>query len=537
MENLYDLIVIGAGPAGLTAGIYMARAKYKTLILEKEKIGGQITITEEVVNYPSVLKTSGEALTKQMAKQAEAFGAEIKLDEVVNLNLEGDIKEIITKTTTYKALTIIIATGANPRKLGFKGEQEFQGRGVAYCATCDGEFFTGKDIFVVGGGFAAAEEAMFLTRFGKSVTMIVREPEMTCASSIIEKVKNHDPKINIRYFTEVKEITGDTFPRRIEFINNQTNETFSYENKEDTFGTFVFAGYVPNTNLIKGKVELDKFGYVLTDENKQTNIPGVFAAGDLCVKNLRQVVTATSDGAIAATSCEKTASELHKKLNIPNLFIAKEEVKIDPKDLKDGQFITSEMIPQLKGLFDQLLKNVVVEAHLNTSDVSDELNIFVSELQGISDKLTVEKINDLQNNQTPYISLKSNGIYANYKFFGVPGGHEFTSFVVTIHRLYGPIKELSNESLNKLKTVNSKVKLDVVVSLSCTKCPGLVMALAHVLSHNSHIELNIYDIAYSTELRDKYKIMSVPCTIINDNEVVFGQKDADDFIEIIKKAA
>ena len=535
MENLYDLIIIGAGPAGLSAGIYMARAKYKTLILEKEKIGGQITITEEVVNYPSVLKTSGEELTKQMAKQAEAFGAEIKIDEVVSLNLENDIKEVITKTKTYRALTIIIATGANPRKLGFKGESEYQGRGVAYCATCDGEFFTNKDIFVVGGGFAAAEEAMFLTRFGKSVSMIIREPEMTCASSIIDKVKNHEPKINLHYFTEVKEISGDDFPRRIEFINNQTNETWSYENKEDTFGTFVFAGYVPNTNLIKGKVELDKFGYVITDENKQTNVSGVFAAGDLCVKNLRQVVTATSDGAIAATSCEKIASELHKKLNIPSLFVENKKVENKFENSKDGQFISAEMLPQLKGLFDQLLDVVTVEAHLNTSQVADELNTFVSELENISSNLKVEKIKDLNSNDIPYITLKNTKEYANYKFFGVPGGHEFTSFVVTIHRLFAQKKELSEVNIEKLNTLKSKVKLDVVISLSCTKCPNLVMAFAHILSYNQNIELNIYDIAYSTKLRDEYKIMSVPCTIINDKDVVFGQKDVDEIIDILTK--
>lgn len=532
MENLYDLVIIGAGPAGLTAGIYMARAKYKTLILEKEKIGGQITITEEVVNYPSVFKTSGEELTKQMAKQAEAFGAEIKIDEVIELKLNQDIKEIVTKTKTYKALTVIVATGANPRKLGFKGEQEYQGRGVAYCATCDGEFFSGKDIFVVGGGFAAAEEAMFLTRFGKSVSMIIREPEMTCATSIIEKVKNHVPKINLHYFTEVKEISGDDFPHHIEFINNQTNETWSYDNKEDTFGTFVFAGYVPNTILLKDKVELDQFGYIITDENRQTNIPGVFAAGDLCVKNLRQVVTATSDGAIAATSAEKIASELHKKLDIPSLFTFKKQEEIHDINRQDGQFISNEMLPQLKGLFEQFNDEVTIITHLNNQTLSTELRAFVNELDGISDKLKVQTHKDISDESVPYITFDKE---ANYKFYGIPGGHEFTSFVVTMHRLFTNKKAISNESTELLKTITKKTVIDVVVSLSCTKCPNLVIALSEILSHNKNIELNIHDIAYAPQLRDKYKIMSVPCTIIDGTSVVFGQKDTDELVKILVK--
>ena len=184
----------------------MARAKPRTLILEKEKIGGQITLTNEVVNYPGVFKATGEELTKEMAKQAVDFGAEIKMENVISLDLEGDIKKVKTASVEYQALSVFIATGAHPRKLNFKGEKEYMGKGIAYCATCDGEFFTGKDIFVIGGGFAAAEEAMFLTRFSENVTMIVREEEMTCAETIIDKVKNHTPKIKIHYNTEIKEV-------------------------------------------------------------------------------------------------------------------------------------------------------------------------------------------------------------------------------------------------------------------------------------------------------------------------------------------
>ena len=169
-QHLYDVIIVGGGPAGLSAAIYMARARYKVLVMEKEKIGGQITITSEIVNYPGVEQSSGKDLTHSMKEQAEAFGAEFAMAEVLDLDLDQDIKVLHTTAGEYKALGVVLATGANPRKLGFKGEKEFQGRGVAYCATCDGEFFTGLEVFVIGGGFAAVEEGIFLTKYAKKVT-------------------------------------------------------------------------------------------------------------------------------------------------------------------------------------------------------------------------------------------------------------------------------------------------------------------------------------------------------------------------------
>ena len=174
MNNLYDVIVIGGGPAGLTAAVYLARAKYRTLVVEKESFGGQITITDEVVNYPGVRRATGKELTETMRAQAESFGAEFMLTEVESLDLSGDIKTVKTARGELKAFGVLLATGAHPRMIGFKGEEEFKGRGVAYCATCDGEFFTGKEVFVVGGGFAAAEEAVFLTKYARHVTILVR---------------------------------------------------------------------------------------------------------------------------------------------------------------------------------------------------------------------------------------------------------------------------------------------------------------------------------------------------------------------------
>lgn len=539
-NNLYDLIVVGAGPAGLTAAIYMSRARYKTLVLEKGDIGGQITITSEVVNYPGIKKTDGKELTSFMTEQAKSFGAEIKSDEVVELVLDGDVKKVITKNATYEALTVIIATGANPRQLGFEGESKFKGRGVAYCATCDGEFFTDKDIFVVGGGFAACEEGMFLTRYGKSVTMIVREEDFTCAKSIADEVKNHNPKINIHFNTQVKEITGDTFPNRAVFINNSTGEEIIYEAPEkDTFGTFVFAGYVPNTSLIKGKVDLDSQGYVITDENKSTNIEGVFAAGDLCVKNLRQVVTATSDGAIAATSAEKIAAQKHIKLEIPNLFDIS-RVKIDENNnvkkvesTSGDAFITDEMKAQLENVFSRFQKKLVLVANTNSSDLGKEIEGFISELSNISENLST-KINKISDNEVAFISLENeNGSSTGYKFVGVPGGHEFTSFVLSIYNYSGKGQPMEDTHIEKINSIKDKKDVKIVVSLSCTKCPDLVIATSQIMGKLEGSTFSVYDIANSPELREKYSIMSVPCMIINDGKVVFGKKNVDELLEIL----
>ena len=243
IKNLYDLIIVGGGPAGLSAAIYMARAKYRVLVIEKEHTGGQITITSEIINYPGVNKTSGKELTDNMRTQAESFGAEFLIAEVSDMELESDMKVIHTSKGEYKALSVVLAVGANPRKLGFKGEQEFQGRGVAYCATCDGEFFTGMDLFVIGGGFAAVEEGIFLTRYAKSVTLIVREEDFTCAKTVSDQIKEND-KISAIFTTEVVEVSGDSMLKKVKFRKNTTGEEWTHDSDVDGgFGVFVFAGY------------------------------------------------------------------------------------------------------------------------------------------------------------------------------------------------------------------------------------------------------------------------------------------------------
>ena len=242
----------------------------------------KITITAEVVNYPGVEKTSGAALTETMRKQAEGFGAEFLLAEVTGLDLSGDVKTVRTSRGDLKCFGVLLATGAHPRMVGFQGEEQFRGRGVAYCATCDGEFFTGKDVFVVGGGFAAAEESVFLTKYARHVTILIRGDDFSCAQATADAARNHE-KITVLPNTEVEEVSGDTALRFLRYRNAKTGQVTKYHAAEgETFGVFVFAGYEPATELVRGLAERNEQGYVLTDRNQKTTADGLYAAGDVC---------------------------------------------------------------------------------------------------------------------------------------------------------------------------------------------------------------------------------------------------------------
>ena len=311
MSKIYDVIVIGGGPAGLSAALYAGRARLSTLVLEKKKEGGQIALTSEVENYPGCLDgESGPSLIERMHKQVLHFGAEFAIDEIESVSLEGSIKELKGKKGTYQAKTIIIATGASSRPIGCKNEKEYIGKGISYCATCDGSFFEDFDIYVVGGGDTAVEEAMFLTKFGRSVTLIHRRDELRAAKSIQDKAFKN-PKMKFMWDSVVKEVSGDGILSSMVVENVKTGELTTIEADEEdmTFGLFGFVGYIPKTDMFKDVLNLQN-GYIVTDENMKTNIDGVFAAGDVRVKSLRQVVTAASDGAIAAVQAEKYIESL-----------------------------------------------------------------------------------------------------------------------------------------------------------------------------------------------------------------------------------
>ena len=306
MSKIYDIAIIGAGPAGLSAGLYAGRSKMDVIILEKAGTGGQIATTDEVANYPgSIAEATGPSLVARMVEQCKAFGAEIAQKEVKSVNFEGEIKELtLADETVLKAKAVIIATGADPRKLGVPGEEKLTGKGISYCATCDADFFTDMEVYCIGGGDTAVEEAIYLTKFASKVTVLHRRDALRAAKSIQAKAFAND-KIEFIWDAGVKAINGDGIVEQMVLENRETGETQVIDAPEDlgTFGVFVFIGYIPNTELFTDKIELEN-DYIPADADMQTNIPGVFAAGDVRVKSLRQVVTATADGAIAAVQAE-----------------------------------------------------------------------------------------------------------------------------------------------------------------------------------------------------------------------------------------
>ena len=544
-DTIYDVVVIGGGPAGLTTALYLARAKYRVLVIEKDNFGGQITITSEVVNYPGVEHTSGAALTETMRKQAQNFGAEFMLAEVERISAEGDVKSVYTSRGELKCFGILLATGARPRMIGFKGEAEFKGHGVAYCATCDGEFFTGKEVFVIGGGFAAAEESVFLTKYARHVNILIRKDDFGCAKSAADEAKHHE-KITILTNTEVEEVMGDSVLRAIRYRNNKTGEVTEYKaDAGDNIGVFVFAGYEPATELVKGIVELNDQGYIITDENMQTNVAGLYAAGDVRIKNLRQVVTAVGDGALAATELEKYAAAMQRKTGIkpeqpqsaaPSHSAPAAATEAEEADVSGhkSDLFTPEMLAQLNTVFSRMENNLILELHLDDKPVSQELENYMEELAKLTAKLEVRTASsDLQHKPCVRI-CRGDGSWTGLAFHGVPGGHEFTSFVLGLYNAAGPGQQLDADVMAEAKAIAKPVDIKILISLSCTMCPDLVTAAQRLATLNDNISAEIYDLNHFPDLRDKYQVMSVPCMIINDGESSFGKKNARQILDLIQ---
>ena len=539
MENLYDVIVVGGGPAGLTAALYLARAKYRVLVLEKEQFGGQISITHEVVNYPGIAKTGGKALTDTIQQQAESFGAEFMLAEAIGFDLSGDIKTVRTNQGEHRCFGILLATGAHPRTVGFKGEEEHKGRGVAYCATCDGEFFTGKEIFVVGGGYAAAEESVFLTKFARHVTILVRKDDFSCAASVADQAKNHE-KITVLTNTVMEEVSGENGLTYARYKNTATGEVAEYKSKE-TFGVFVFAGYEPATEMLKGIVDLNEQGYIVTDESQKTSADGVYAAGDVCIKPLRQVVTATSDGALAATELEKYVAAMQRKTGLradaPSVKQSETTVTVDTHESEgsDGLF-TKEMRQQLDTVFTRMKQPLLLKLYLDKRPISEELEQFITALVALSDKLTME-VTDRQASETFAPSVEVcliDGTPTGLAFHGVPSGHEFTSFVLGLYNTAGPGQALDEITRQQITAITNETNMKVLVTLSCTMCPDLVVAAQRIAAENPNVTAQVYDVRHFENLKDQYNVMSVPCLVINEEKVLFGKRNIQQILEQLK---
>lgn len=298
----HDLIIIGAGPAGLSAAIYASRSLLDFVIIEQESVGGQALLTSEIDNYPGVPHVNGMSLSGDMEEQATELGVDIRTEMVASITRNDDgTFSIVTDMRKYLARCVILATGASPRLAGFDGEKRFAGRGVSYCATCDGMFYKGKPVFVIGGGNSAAEEALFLTRFASHVTMVVRKGRMRAQASVKKQVEGN-PKIDVLYGTTISSVSGDDKPDTIVFRDVSTGRETMESFEPGAFGIFVFVGSEPESGIIAGIVDTNDDGYVVTDETMATGVAGLYVAGDVREKPLRQIVTAVSDGAIAATS-------------------------------------------------------------------------------------------------------------------------------------------------------------------------------------------------------------------------------------------
>lgn len=583
-NDLYDVIVIGGGPAGLTAGLYLARARYRVLILEKDDFGGQITITNEVVNYPGVGRTTGRALTQTMRQQAQDFGAEFLSAEAIGLDVHGDVKTVHTSRGDLKAFGILIATGASPRKLGFEGESEYAGRGVAYCATCDGEFFAGKEVLVVGGGFAAAEESVFLTTYASKVTVLVREQDFTCDAAVAAAAKNN-PKIDVRYQVELQGVTaGQGGLREASILNRATGQTETWKPADGgTFGVFVFAGYVPATNLVRGVVELDDYGYVVTHGYLETSVPGVYAAGDLRAKNLRQVVTATADGAIAAVELERYAKRMSEKTGLTpqrpvSCVYEQSTTKTDAASLdataptptpapatkrnadaaanavrKPGELFSDATRQQLNVVFGRMSRPVTLALELDDTPLSTELRGFIDALVALSGgklKSTVDDgeyekddtgravfdVDSVLPAARPCVRMVVDGEPTGLAFHGVPSGHEFNSFVLGLYNAAGPGQPLGDDLIERAKSIASPLNIMILVSLTCTMCPETVLASQRLASLNPAVRAEAYDVSHFPELKDQYGAMSVPCIVINrggEQTVEFGKKSIPQMLDLI----
>lgn len=546
-KHLYDLIIVGAGPAGLSAGLYAGRATLDTLILEGDTVGGQVTTTSVVYNYPAVEKVDGTQLMNQMQKQVTDFGVTIAHDQVEKYQLADEVKLLVGKSgQEYRARSVIIATGAQPRTVGFSGENEFRGRGVAYCSTCDGELFSGLQIFVIGGGYAAAEEADYLSRFGKHVTVLVRGDHFSCPPLMAARALNN-PKVSVKYNTEVKQVTGDDYVTAATLVNNKTGKETVYhvDDGDNTFGIFIYVGTKPATEKLQGLVDLNDQGYIKAAADGATNVPGVYAAGDVIVKNLRQIITAASDGAVAATAAEQYVTAQKQRQGVPihrapvktatqpvgQTTDLEHQEKVSPHQ---GNWLTAEIDSQLKPIFARLTKPVTLEVNTDGSALSQQLLSFTTEFASLDDHLTV-KTKEGQGDLLPLLKLlDADGQDTGLHYAGIPTGHELNSLVLGIYNVAGPGQTIDPALADRIKRLPA-TKIRIGVSLTCHFCPDVVAACQRMASLNPGITATMIDLQHFPDLRKSKKIMSVPATMINDAPVIFGSQSLEQLVAAVEK--
>lgn len=561
VENLYDAVIIGGGPAGLTAAIYLGRACRRVLVVEKDRLGGQIATTANVVNYPGVLAASGAELANTMAKQAANFGAEFLAAEVTGLSMDSDVKTVHTSAGDIACLSVLLATGAAPKKIGFGGENDFEGRGVSYCATCDGALFAGKEVIVIGGGYQAAEEAVFLTKYAKKVTVMMRKGDFSCAASVA-KAAWDNPKIEVFPNTRVTRITGDTAVRAavIEDTVTKGRETWRPENEDEPFGVFVLAGRKPATGLVRSIAQLDDDGCVIVNEKQETTCPGLFAAGDVCPKNLRQVATAVGQAAATATEMEGFIAQARRKTGLApqakhavspdeiskmlNAAASATAVLTEGAANSAGEkpLITPDMAEQAKATLASMAQPLWLHVSLNDLPVSENVRRFIDEFAQLDSdgKIKVEyadqpgSSNNQANSSTPTAAASSeaapdlpeikicfaNGEWSRISFHEVPIEHEFTPFLSALSNIAGPSDAISDEARAAIARIDRPLDIKIAAGLDCPRCYKTIIPAIQATCLNGNLRLNVYDIAHFPALQRKHNIMSAPFTILNDGEVL-----------------
>lgn len=524
-SGVYHAIIIGGGMAGLTAALYLARARCRVLVVEKERFGGQIADTEEVANYPGIPAISGQELSRRLHRQAEDFGAQCLQARALRLLPEEQVKTVVTDRGSFRCLGILLATGARPRTLDFPGEAEFQGRGISYCAACDGALFSGKDVFVIGGGYAAAQESLYLARIARHVTVLMRSSSFRCPPSAAQAVLDN-PDITVLPNTQVLEVTGRALPETLRYENCETGEQGSFQAPGEGFGLFVLAGRIPETELVRGLVRTDPQGYVLTDRRQETSLPGVFAVGDVCAKELRQAVTAAADGALAAAAMERYAAEQERQTG--------QGQTLRRRDNSPQQPATSEQSREFDALLQKLEGSLILRLHTDDRPASRKLKELLEGLIRRSGKLSLQIRPAVPGEDAPFVELlHPDGQPAGITFHGVPGGHELKPFLLGLLGAAGPGQPVDPAAADAVRAIRGPLRLQVFVTLTCSMCPELVTAVQQMAQVNPKIRAEIYDLSLFPAFQKKYQIFSVPCLVVNETHVLFGRRNLPQLLQAL----
>ncbi|MCL2573068.1 MAG: FAD-dependent oxidoreductase [Defluviitaleaceae bacterium] len=546
MKNMYDLIIIGAGVAGLSAAVYAGHAKLKVLVIEKTDTHGIIKIAPDFTNAHGAFSEIGAGMVAQMKrqalhlvqlrKQAMHFGAIFNVDEVRDVDFSKDIKEVNGFSgETYYSLGVIIATGTKPETLGFVGEKEFAGRGIAYSASCDGDFFVGKDVFVIGNGNNAAGEAMLLTYFAKKVTIIANTPRLNCSKAIADSVLSNK-KIDVKFNTDIVHVRGTNLVKEVMFINNQTAETWTHKVTEGTFGVFVFAGHLPESDIFSNHTEIDSSGYIMVDKDMHTNVSGICAAGEVRSKESIKFVNSATDGAIAATSIQSHIIEARQ--NLGTIIYSD---NFQNQDAEKYGILYGDTSKQIQYVMERCQGEVSIQAILKPNcKVSLGIRNFLDEFASITDRvsISIQMIgenpmleNEISSDAYPIIALMGeNGAYSGVGYAGIPGGHELESFVLAIYNIAGPGQAMSDNLRGRIRSIDKSYNFKIGVSLTCPICPELVQVCQRVAILNNNITAEMLDLQHYPELRNRHDIMSVPALIINDKDVLFGKKSIEEIV-------